>query len=180
LEVNAPETLYKEREVICQLISSSTELSFFVLLVGKSAKRLLHIYPRLAFINETPQKLFVFCSAYGALFPVQKVLRDNKEDYEKILFHETIEPTVRCRIKPVRSCYVLDSERYLHLGLRNCKKGLSEEFVTYESDFRKTVSAEDDNLVYKYCLRYQETPLTEEVSTFKARLLPKFYLINRT
>jgi hypothetical protein len=102
----------------------------------------------------------VFSSAYGALFPVQKLLRDNSEDYEKISFHDTQESAVKCRIKPLRSCYVLDSECYLHLGLRNCKKGLSEEFVTYESDFRKTVSAEEDNLVYKYCVRYQETPLT--------------------
>lgn len=112
-----------------------------VLLTGPPINRLLHVYPRLAFINETPQKLFVFCSAYGALFPVQKVLKDNTEDYEKLSFHETVEPAVRCRIKPVRTCYILDSERYLHLGLRNGKKGLSEEFVAYESDFRKTVSA---------------------------------------
>jgi hypothetical protein len=47
------------------------------------------------------------------------------------------------RFKPTRTCFVLDNERYLHIGLRNSKKGMSEELVAYESDFRKTISAED-------------------------------------
>lgn len=52
--------------------------------------------------------------------------------------------------------------------------------MIYQSDFNKTVTIEDNNMIHKYCLKYREFKLGPEISTFKCRLLPKFYLINRT
>lgn len=84
----------------------------------------------MSFINETTQKLFIFTALYGGIFPVEKAIKDNAEDYEKLSM-VIVENAVRMRFRPLRTCYVLDNERYLHVGLRNCRKGMSEELVAY-------------------------------------------------
>lgn len=100
-------------------------ITVYFLLQGPPEARLFHVYPKLEFINETPQNLYVFKAVFGGIFPIMKIVRDNCDEFRKLELN-IADSVVKCRFKPIKTCYILDEERYLHVGLRKSKKGLSK------------------------------------------------------
>lgn len=56
------------------LLERKEEIKIFIRLVKSKMGRLVHIYPRLLFINLTPYKITLYSALYGVQFSVNKRL----------------------------------------------------------------------------------------------------------